>query len=277
MNTGTQVRFGVGRLVGGSLYEGQTRDDKGVSLVFKSGKNAGQPRTSYWGHFAFPKNGTTDFKQTDWGKQLVAIAQAAFPAGQWQQPTFAFKVTDGDSTVPNAAGNIPNQKEGYPGHWVVKLSANFAPRVANALNGAPVYDATPNLIKAGDYVEVNAIVEGNGETMKPGLYVNFDAVCLRLQGAPIIFAPDVSSQGFGAAPLPTGANQAASQSAPLATGGNPPPPPSTTLRDAAGGNPPPPPVSGPQPTAKANGATKEAMLGWPGWDEAALLREGYLA
>ena len=91
----------VGRYVQGSLYEPDTTDDDGNLLVFKKGADAGKPRISFFFALAIPKNpGETHWNQTDWGKQIFAVGHAAHPAVA-QSPTFAWKIEDGDSVIPN--------------------------------------------------------------------------------------------------------------------------------------------------------------------------------
>jgi hypothetical protein len=181
--------------------------------------------------------------------------------------------------VPNKKGNKPCDNENYRGNWVVWFSTRYAPKTVNAKGTAPV---PIEAIKPGHYVQVLATVRGNGSTDSPGLFMNHDFVAHSGFGPEISVQMDASEVGFGEEPLPPGASATpvagmTDAPKPPVAAQTPPPPPSTALRDAAAGGVPPPPVTGPQPTAKANGATKEAMLAWPGWDEAALVREGYLA
>ena len=282
----TRIELGVCRMVQGDLYEGSSTDMENRPLVYKSGANIGQPRKEFFARFAVAKAGTADFKQTTWGQKMLATARAAFPQGQSDSALFSWKVYDGDSAVPNSIGNKPCDNEGWPGHWIVQIKGSLAPRTATIMDRAEaIFTTEQNLIKPGDYVMVNASIEANNNTLKPGIYVNFEAICLLRHGKRIITGPSISDMGFTNAALPAGAQLLESVAMPAETQraitapppGSPPPPPSTALRDAAAGTAPPPPVVGPQPTAKANGATKESMLAWPGWDEATLVRDGYLA
>ena len=118
------------RLVGGSLYEGQTTDSKGVPLVVKTGPNKGQPREDFYFGVAIPKGTEQHWAHTDWGRSIHGVGAAAFPHAS-QMPTFSWKITDGDSQVPNAKGQRPCDREGYPGHWVLHFSSGYAPRVYN--------------------------------------------------------------------------------------------------------------------------------------------------
>jgi hypothetical protein len=270
------ISFPVGRLVQGSLYAGNDKDDKGVTKVYKTGPNAGQPRTDFFFALAIPKNGTTDWKQTPWGAMIVAVAAASWPQGQSNHLSFAWKIVDGDSLIPNKRGTIPYNCEGFPGNWVLKFSGTYAPKTASALNGAaPAWVNTPDAIKVGDYIEVNAVVDGNNPSESPGIYLNYEAVCLRAVGAPIIVTRDVADMGFGTAPLPPIVTETAAvagpPAAPAATTTAPPPPAPAT--DA-----PMPPSVDPRITDKARAAgakTLEECLAWPNWTLPLLQANGF--
>src|SRR5271168_601575 len=89
-----------GRLVQGSLYKGNTVDADNQPLKFKSGKNAGQPRTDFYFAVAIPKKGETHWNQTTWGSVIANVGKTAFPKA-YQRQDFSWKITDGDSTVVN--------------------------------------------------------------------------------------------------------------------------------------------------------------------------------
>jgi len=269
------VKFPLGRLVQGNLYHGSDKDRKGIPRVYKTGQNAGQPLTLFFFAIAIAKNGTTDFKQTTWGAQMAAIAAACWPQGQHQRPTFAWKVVDGDSTIPNEGGTIPANCEGFPGHWIVKFSGTFAPKTATAVNGAAAtWLNTPDAIKVGDYVEVSAQVDGNNPSESPGLYLNYEAVCLRAVGAPIIVSRDVAEMGFGAEPLPANLVTSTEGAAPA---GSPAPPPAAPKAPAP---PLPPQATGKDPritdlARDAGAKTLEDCLAWEGWTLPLLQAQGF--
>ncbi len=229
------ILFPAGRLVGGSLYIGQTKNDKGEPLVFKSGKNAGQPRTQYSFGVAFPKAGTAHWKETEWGAKIYAEGQKTAEKF-YQGRFFAWKITDGDSTEPNKKGNKPCDREGYPGNWVIWFSGNFAPNLFNA-NGTERL-TTPDLIKAGHWVQVLGETEFNKNTESPGMYQNFKMVAHSGYGEEIVLKADVdaSSVGFGAGALPPGAS-----ATPVAGMSDQAPPPAAPAPQAASPTPPPPP------------------------------------
>lgn len=195
----------VGRLVMGSLYKPQTTDADGKPLTIKNGPNVGQPTVRFFFAVAIPKKpGEQHWSQTEWGAKILAVGQQAFPQGQWQQPTFAWKIIDGDSQVPNSKGKKPCDREGYPGHWVISFSSGFAPKIYNADGSAAILE--PDAVKLGYYVQVNGDVDGNMNAMKPGIYINHSMVALSAYGEEIHVGPDATQAGFGGAPLPPGAS-----------------------------------------------------------------------
>ena len=278
----------VGRLVAGSLSKGQTTNAEGAPLVFKSGADIGKPRVDFFFALAIPKGSEQHWSQTEWGTKIWTQGHGAFP-NVASSPKFAWKVTDGDSQIPNTKGKKPCDREGYPGHWVLNFSSGFAPRLFRQ-NGAafePITNAEE--IKIGYYVQVNGDVDGNGSQQQPGVYINHSMVCFSAFGAEIAVGPDASSAGFGAAPLPAGAS-----ATPI--GGFNPPPPSVPLPAAPPAFTPVtpqapvvpnpafllPPVSvapPPKPvrvmTAAANGATYDQLIG-AGWTELLLVEYGMM-
>ena len=277
----------VGRLVWGSISQGRTKDNDGVPYVVKNGPNAGQPITRFDFGLAILKTPGKPWQHEAWGALIVRVATAAWPQGQWQAPTFAWKVTDGDSAVPNKAGRKPCDREGYPGHWVLAFSSSYAPSVYEVGPHGPVLHPTPAAVKTGYYVEVAGNVAGNGAVQSPGVYLNHSMVAFRGFGPEIVSGPDVASAGFGASPLPAGASAmpAAAMAAPPQTPYAPPvavPPPGVAPNPAwvAGAAAPPPPVAAPPPapvrrmTPLAT-ATYEAYAAM-GWTDPLLVQHGLM-
>lgn len=200
----------VGRIVMGSLYVPNTTDADGNPLVVKSGPNIGQPRSNYFFALAIPKNpGETHWANTAWGQQIWALGHQTFPQAA-QAADFSWKIIDGDSQVPGKLfkgkpGKKPCENEGWPGHWVVKFSGGFAPKVYRQ-EGAGFVAAEPDFVKLGYFAEVNFEVEGNGSQSSPGVYINHRMVAFRAYGPEIVIGPDVTSAGFGQTPLPAGAS-----------------------------------------------------------------------
>ena len=147
----------VGRLVGGSIYEPQTKDYQGNPLV---GKDKVTPRVDYTFGVAIPKTaGATHWSQEPWGAPIWALATTEFKNGETSRPDFSSKIIDGDSTIPNKAGRKPADSEGYKGHWVIWFSGGYAPKVYNADGSQQILE--PNAIKHGYYVQVFGNVSDN--------------------------------------------------------------------------------------------------------------------
>ena len=208
----------VGRIISGSVHTANTTDQNGNPLVTKSGPNAGQPRQEYSIGLAVPKTaGVTDWKQEAWTAPLLQAAQRDFPQlfsapGQLVNPQhpFAWKVTDGDSTVTNLNGNRPCDMTGAAGNWVLWLKDGFAPKLwkwSDEQNTA-VALAPGEEIKRGYFVEVFGSVGGNNaQPGQQGLYLNLSMVCLRFYGDEITSGPSLSQAGFGGtASMPVGAS-----------------------------------------------------------------------
>src|SRR4051812_30072480 len=110
----------VGRMIGGSLYEGKSADEKGIPYAFKTGKNKGQPYSLFNFGVAFPKTpGAQHWASEAWLSAVWALGHAAFPQGHAQRKDFSWKITDGDSTEANTKMKRPCDQEGYPGHWII--------------------------------------------------------------------------------------------------------------------------------------------------------------
>ena len=196
----------VGRLVAGSPYEGQTKNLDGTPKVVKQGANAGQPRTEFYFGLAIAKTpGQHWAASPGWGATIWQVGNAAFPQGQAGAPSFAWKIVDGDSTVPNKVGKRPCDNEGYPGHWILNFTGGFAPGVYNKDGSVELKEF--GLVKMGDYIQVSGNVAGNNSTQSPGVYLNHDMVAFAGVGERIVSrgGPDASAVGFGQAPLPVGA------------------------------------------------------------------------
>lgn len=293
----TELLTPVGRLVMGSLYKPQDKDAEGKPLVIKSGPNAGQPRVDYFFALAIPKGAEKHWAETEWGAKIYATGHAAFPNGAASAPTFAWKIVDGDSQVPNRKGIKPASREGYPGHWVVSFGGGFAPRICNADGSQLIVE--PDAVKCGYFVQVFGSVSGNGSPNQPGVFVNHSAISLQGYGAEISSGMDTAAVGFGkgAAPVgmtaaPIGQAVAPAPVAPPQAWGQPGPaqgvavaPPAPVVPAGVQPNPgflngpgatmaPPPPPAGPQMTAAAT-ATYEAYRG-AGWSDDQLRAGGLM-
>lgn len=194
----------VGRMVAGSLYKPNTTDWQGNPLVTKTGANAGQPRQEYFFQIAIAKGSEQHWSQTPWGAVIFNAATEGFPNGEPQRPDFAWKVTDGDSTVPNKKGVTPVSKTGFAGHWVLGFSSGFAPSVYTADGTQQI--AEPDAVKNGYYIQVSGTVVANGNAGNAGVYLNHDMVALAGYGEEIHNRPDAAAVGFGGVALPVGAS-----------------------------------------------------------------------
>ena len=286
MSTRVELLTPVGRLVQGSLYTGATTDAENRPLVFKSGANAGQPRVNFWFNVAIAKGAEQHWNQTEWGAKIWGVGQAGFPNGQANSPHFAWKIVDGDSTIPNTQGNRPCDNEGFPGHWVLRFSGAYQPSLFNENGTLPLTE--PNAIQLGDYVQVYGYVEDNKSTQQPGVYLNHSMVARAGYGARILSGADPKSVGFGGVPLPAGASATPigglSTVAPVpAAAPVPAVAPVAPVPAAAPVAPvtPPPhpgilnPAAGVTMTPKANGATYEDLIA-VGWTHELLIQHGMI-
>ena len=182
----------------------------------------GQPVTETYVAVALPKDGSIDWKQTAWGQQLYAKAVQDWPNGEHGMPAFAYKVTDGDSPVPNTKGKKPCDREGWPGHWVVHCSTQWAVSCYHVGK----YDLLDQIendkeIKTGDFCRIQVSVKGNGPSESPGIYVSPKKFELAQIGTAIISesGPTAAEVFGGAAPATGGGGGAASAPAPGPGGG----------------------------------------------------------
>lgn len=224
----------VGRLVAGDAFQPQDKDADGKPLVIKTGPNAGQPRTQFFLGLAIEKT------NPEWPPLEQAIRQVAresFPqlfdaSGNCIAPSFAFKIIDGDSQIPNTKGTKPCEKEGYAGHWVLQIGSSYAPKIYDA--GGKVELTSPNDLKRGYYIRVTGTIKGNGSNQNPGVFLNPRMVERVGYGPEIISGPS-AEEVFSkpAAAMPTGMSQTP-----------PAPHPSSTMQ-------PSPPAPAPDPAFTA--------------------------
>lgn len=159
-----------GRLVRGHPMKAFAKLDRAGQP--KLNKN-GLPQMETFVAVAVPKNGTTDWKQTPFGQELYAAAQAAWPRGEHNAPAFAWKVVDGDSTVPDKKGTPPSAREGYPGHWVVGAATQVGINCYHLGKYKPHEQIQQEAaIKCGDYCALALSFGGNASTESPGMYIN---------------------------------------------------------------------------------------------------------
>lgn len=212
----TEIQFPPGRMVMGDLYTPKDKDAEGKPLTIKSGPDAGKPRVDYFIAVAIPKTGEPHWAHTPWGQKIWAAGHAAFPQ-QAQAPTFAWKIDDGDSQVPNRRGRKPCDNEGWRGHWVLKFGGGYAPKVfAQPSAGQYVEVTEKGAVKPGYWVIVSGSVTGNNSAQQPGVYLNHRGVLFVKPDAEIRTGPDAATMFAGAgvsaalpnATLPPGVHQA---------------------------------------------------------------------
>jgi hypothetical protein len=297
MTTRTDLLTPAGRLVMGSLYKPNTTDAEGKPLVVKSGPNTGQARQDYYFALAIPKGTEQHWAQTPWGAIIYRTGQTDFPQAH-QAPTFAWKVKDGNSQVPNRRGKKPCDQEGFPGHWVVSFSSGYPPKISRDNGTVPILEA--DAVNLGDWVQVFGSCGGNGSQTQPGVFVNHSMVNFVGFGKRIVVGPDAASVGFGQGvvlppgvsatpPSGTWAPAAVLPGAPdtlplpatffpaIAT---PALPPVVVAPNPAFLMPAPPPAAPALPvmrqmTAKARGATYESFIA-QNWNDQLLVQHGYM-
>ena len=252
---------GVGRFIGGSCYEGSTLDDKGQPKVYKTGAKQGQQRTDYSVGIALPKTQGHWATEPGWGATIWAEGHASWPQGQAQRPDFAWKIIDGDSTMPNKKMKRPCDQVGYPGHWILWFGGTTPPPVAVAVSGPAQWNDTPGTCMPGDYIEIRGSVSSNESDQTAGMYLNIAAVCLRgyhPDGRIAAARVNLADAGFGSVPLPAGAvvQPMGNALAPAA----PPAPVATPSTPAA---PIPPAAPAPAPSAPTPVVPNPAVLGAP--------------
>lgn len=195
----TPILFPPGRLIMGSCYKGSDKDNKGNPRLVKTGPNKGQPSIQFFLGVAIPKGAEQHWSQTEWGAKIWATGHAAFPAFA-QNPAFAWKIDDGDSTIPNKSNKRPCDAEGAKGHWIVKFSSSFAPKVFTQPSPGVFQEVvTPDAVKAGYWIQVFGSVAGNGSSESPGVYVNHDKVLFVREDAVISQGVDAATAFGGAA------------------------------------------------------------------------------
>lgn len=240
-----------GRIVGGHpLFRRAVVDNKTKQPVFN---NDGTPATDVYIALAIPKTQGVDWKQTPWGKLIVAAATAGWVNSEIGSPSFAWKVTNGDSTVPNTKGKKPCDREGYPGNWVLQCSTRLnvsAFHVGNYDPMAAIQDT--NEIKPGDYGRLSIQAKANIPSESPGVYLNPRMFELTRAGAHIDLSDGPSAAdvfgGGGAIQQPTQAG---------------PTPPDTNVAAATdflnGGGPKPPEV---KYIVEGKQYTEAQLAGW---------------
>lgn len=256
--TAVELTTTAGRFVFGDLYEPETEDFDGNPLVIKNGVDKGKATQLFVIGLAIPKTQAHWGNEPGWGQAIWAAGHAAFPGGEAQQPTFSWKIYDGDATAipPKSKSKVrPCDREGWKGCWVLRLQSAFAPAIYNALtnpeNPVPMNDV--NAVRPGYVIQVVGTVKGNTGS-SPGVYLNHSAVGLRAY-LPEIITRGVDVKGkFGGA-VPAGASTMPAASTLPAPAPNAAPAPSTAL--------PPVPAAPPPAAAPTAVVPAPAIMGIP--------------
>lgn len=227
-NQQTPFLLPPGRMVWGDLYKARTTDFEGRPLVYKSGPDMGKPRSSIEFGVAIPKAAGQHWAASEWGAKIWQAGHAGV-SNAGSLPDFAWKVIDGDSPVPpplrpgKPQGKAPNQRPGYPGHWVLSMSSSFAPQIVDGTQGDKFPAITqPDAVKPGDYIQVRGNVQYNNSAGNPGVFLNHEVVCFsgyHPEGRIATGGIDAASVGFQAGPV------AGAQSAPAGSAAVPAPAP----------------------------------------------------
>jgi len=165
------LNFPVGRIVGGHPSQAQVKTNFQTNQPVLT--KEGQTIPEYRCEIAIPKN---EFLAKIL-PLMVQEAATAFPINPATgQPRvsrdFSWKMIDGDSAeIPKRSKTPYNQREGYPGHYVLKISTEaFKPNVVKFVNGQWV-QMQENEVKRGDYVAINANIKVHTNN-DGGLYIN---------------------------------------------------------------------------------------------------------
>lgn len=120
------------------------------------------------------QQGPEGWKHTSWGQQVVARAHQDWVNGEHAAPSFAWKIEDGDSQVPNQNGKKNCDREGYSGHWIIKGTTGQGVKTWNGTNpvGSMPEILDKNALKCGDYGDVAYQVRGNAPAKSKGIYIN---------------------------------------------------------------------------------------------------------
>lgn len=234
-----------GRLVGGSLYEMQDKDWQGQPLKYKSGDKIGQ--TYKKSHVAIAvKKTTAHWGSEPWGAAILAFGRSQFPKGEAEAATFAWKIDDGDSQIPNKKGRKNCDNPDWVGCWVIHAGQpERLPKIVTA-HGDPLEQ--PGAVKVGYWGRLGIRIAGNGQFGgNAGIYINPQFFAYMGIDKEIVSGPNVKGMLAAAQQFVMPSHvQAAPVSAPTSYG-NPPPP--GIPHGAGAGYAPPPALGGTLPPA----------------------------
>jgi len=241
-----------GRIVMGHPIKRQDMtDDKGNKLK----NDDGSTKTQHFFVLAVPKGNEQDWKQTDWGQQVVSTATQGYRNGEINRPDFSWKIEDGDSQIPNKKGRKNCDTEGHTGHWIIKCTTQLNCPCFPYGKYSPL-DAIQDVttVKTGDYYLVSIDCADNtnkgAPAQTPGVYMNPQATVFIRAGQEIVSAGTVNGEELFAGLVIEGAEQPLASAPPQQSIATPqpqaatPPPVVTPAHDmvATPGNATPPPV-----------------------------------
>ena len=192
----SEITTPVGRMVAGHPMEVRAVIDQNTNQP-KMQKDGVTPMTDSYVAIAIAKGQEQHWNQTAWGQVIWNAGVTGWPNGEYNAPAFAWKITDGDSQVPNQKNKRPCDQEGFPGHWILNASTGLPIRCFHAGRYDPTQQIqNKNEIKRGDYIRLVLSVRGNAPSLSPGVYLNPSLFELTRAGIEII-------SDFGADPNET--------------------------------------------------------------------------
>ena len=261
-----------GRLVGEGLA-GTNMDFNNQPMFFKTGAKKGEPRTSYYVKVAIPKD------HPSWPAVKAACDGAGkegYPAlfnpdNSCKSQQFSWKYEDGDSV--RLDGTDLSQKEGYPGHYVVKANAPSTAPGLYVLEGGKPVPCGLEAFKRGYYVAVEAEVEANPGSEKPGIFINLRKVLRTAFGTEIVSGKAAEEVFAGVTAPPEGTSMPV-------VGANVMPAPREGFHNTGAPAAPTPPPAAPTLESRLLGEMKGypmAQLEAAGWTEATLIAAGHMS
>lgn len=180
--------------------------------------------------------------------EMVKVAMSKYPnkfdpaTGQLKPNVkFAMKLQDGDGF--DSDGESLASKEGFAGHWILKLNTRFAPRCypSGRFDPASEIQNPETIIKCGHWVRIAFTIDDNGvedgdKEAVPGLFLSPHMIEYVGIGAEITSGPS-AQEAFGSLPaavLPAGVQPVGAIATAANPGALPSLPPATGVAPAVG-------------------------------------------
>ena len=169
-----EITLPPARIVAGNPALAQNKTDfhTGENIIDKT---TGLVVQEWRCEIAIPKDQFNDL----YGKMVQEVG-SMYPIGADGQPVvdrdFAWKFVDGDSpAIPKKSKTPYNVREGFPGHYVLKISTQaFAPPVFKKGDNGTYRQMDASEIKTGDYVAANVTIKVHNNS-DGGIYINPNA------------------------------------------------------------------------------------------------------